>query len=177
MQSRVWRLALVVVLIVAVLLCALPMGVAAGRRFWDQIPVPDFSYDTCGFTLQWHEEENRHYVKYFFDKEGNFLKSIVNGSLKGTITRVGTGQSIKANITEVAIYRFDENGSLIVDQVGQQWWDFGRSQPIGFEGFPKVGMYDGHMVARLDPDTLEPLEILDWQGHVTDLCAQFPDPQ
>ena len=174
MKSRVWRLAFVVVLVVAVLLCALPMGVAAVKPYREELVFDDFTYgeDDCGFTLQWHKTAQNQYLKWFFDAQGNFVKLMLTGSLRGTITRVDTGKSIKANISEVLTWTYDQDGFLILEQRGQSWNDF-HGNPPG--GLPSVALYDGHGVFKLDPVTEEVIEVLSWHGQVTDLCAVFAE--
>jgi hypothetical protein len=174
MQSRVWRLAFAVVLIVAVLLCAVPMGVAAVKPYREELVFDDFTYgeDDCGFTLQWHKTAQNQYLKWFFDAQGNFLKLMLTGSLRGTITRVDTGKSIKANISEVLTWTYDQDGFLILEQRGQSWNDF-HGNPPG--GLPSVALYDGHWVFKLDPVTEEVIEVLSSHGHLVDLCAYFAE--
>jgi hypothetical protein len=176
MQSRVWRLAFVVVLIVVVLLCALPMGVAAGKPIKVPYAQASFDYNDCGFTLSWKALEDKEYEKYWFDAQGNLVKYILTGTLKGTISRLGDDgsvvKSVYVNLSGPEHATLDHGTLYNLVFEGPAWWDFpffGMATP---PGLPDVGLYDGRLTFTEDLAT-GALTFVSVRGHATDLCALF----
>lgn len=172
MTARFSRLLVSVVLVLAVLACALPMGVAAGKPIVEMWPIPDFEYYDCGFTLQWtNRGDSQVQFRYFFDSQGNLVRLGMSGAIHGTITRPDTGKSIKQSFNIVESYTWDKDGCEINDMMGQHWlaWGF-YGLPVP-PGHPKVAIYNGHLVTKTCPG--EEMQLVSWHGHVTDLCAFF----
>ncbi len=173
MKSRVVRLALVVMLVVAVLLCALPMGVAAFKPDKGPYPVgPGDIYD-CGFTLHW-EPLDEYVIKFYYNKQGDLVKLLLDGGLRGTWTRVDTGQSIEVNNGPIIIVP-GENGQWLETKTGLSFWDFPQLGLPTPPGLPDVAWIKGR-ATELDAPDFATIGFVDWNGTAIDVCAQFPDP-
>ncbi len=171
MRSRLVRLVLVTMLVLAVLLCALPMSVAAGKPFRFLAPTTGFEFDSsCGFPVRYDVLQDNGYWTIFFDAQGNEVRWILAGVVKGRLTNLDNGESVEF-VVGPAQYTLDGGNIWTFRGTGSGFNDWGPDPPAGL---PKLMLFSGQLTLKLDFNT-GAAEFVSLRGKAVDVCALLGD--